>query len=99
MTSVEAAIEADSIEMWFHCSDPLGNAAVYGTLTGGLLAAKAGYRDARARHDHDAAARWLLEVVDLTALAAAAADGLAAQRARFLASGDLWPLAAQSRDW
>jgi len=91
--SVEAAIEAAEVGYWFHLTDPLGNWSVYEVLTDGLLAAKADYRDALARHDHAAADRLMLEITDLTALAAAAADGLADQRQRFMHSGMPWPLA------
>lgn len=94
MSSVEAQIEADQIGIDFHMCSPLDNWSVYEVITGGLLAAKAEYRDALARHDHAAAGRALLEVADLTALCAAAADGLARQRGLVLRSDRPWPLAA-----
>lgn len=93
MTSVEAAIEADQITLDFHLCSPLDNWSVYTTISDGLLAAKAERRDALARHDHAAAARLLLEIIDLTALCAAAAEGLARQRALVLARAEPWPLA------
>ena len=92
MISVEAAIEADQIGLDFHLTDPLGNWSVYEVLTDGLLAARADYRDALACHDHGRADRAMLEITDLTALCAAAAEALALQRARFFRSDRPWPL-------
>jgi hypothetical protein len=60
-------------------------------------AAKAEYQAARFVHYHAAAARALQEVVDLSCLAAAYAEGIALSRARHLASGRAWPLG--SRSW
>jgi hypothetical protein len=93
VSSVEAQIEAEQISLWFHLAAPLDNHAVYQMLIEGLAAAKADWRAAlAARHDHRAA-ELLAEVVDLTELCAAAAEGLALQRARSFAQGKPWPLA------
>ena len=90
--SVEAQCEADTLEEWFHNSDPLANGELYEQLVGGLYRAKGDHLAALAAHDHARAARVLEEVRDLTALCAAAAEGLSLQRRRFLASDRPWPL-------
>lgn len=92
VASVGAQIEADEIGYWFHLGSPVSNWLVYEVLVGGLQAAKRDYRDAVAAHDQDRQAAALREVNDLTVVCAAAADGLAAQRARFLSGDHLWPL-------
>jgi hypothetical protein len=96
MVSVEAQIEAAELGYWSHISDPLTNWATYELLTDGLLAVKRERLAALARHDHGQADRLTLEANDLTALCAAAADGLALQRWRWLCSDppQPWPLAA-----
>ena len=93
MTSTGAQIEADELSYWFHLLSPLDCQGIYDTFIEGLAEAKAAYREAAAMHDHGRAARLLLEIVDSTALCAAAADGLALQRARWLLAGKSWPLA------
>jgi hypothetical protein len=92
MASVEALIEAEEISYRCHIDGPLDNWSLYEVLTDGLIAAKAEHRAALARHDHALADKLMLEIIDLTMLAAAAADGLALQRARWLASDAPWPL-------
>lgn len=92
MVSVEAQLEAETIAYWFHVNAPLDNWQVYVRLTDGLLGAKRAYRDALARHDWNEVAKALDDMTDLTALCAAAADGLALQRGRFMAGGYAWPL-------
>ena len=92
MTSVGAQIEADEIGYWFHITDPLGNWSVYEVLTDGLITVKRERHEALARHDHVRADQLLAEIVDLTALCAACAEGIARQRARFLNSDRPWPL-------
>lgn len=92
MVSVAARLEADTIEAWFHVSAPLDNWQVYQWLTDGLQAVKAEYRDALARHDWNQAAKALDDLADMTELCAAAADQLALQRARFMATDHPWPL-------
>lgn len=92
MPSAGARIEAATLGIWMHCGSPLDNAQVYGHLVEGLAAAKDEYRAARALHDHPRAGRALDEVVDLTWLCAAAAEGMGLQRARWIAAGLPWPL-------
>ena len=92
MISLEAQLEAESIAYWFHICSPLDNWAVYEVLTDGLLAVKRERHDALAVHDYDRVAVLQAEINDLTELCGAAADGLALQRARFMAHGHRWPL-------
>jgi hypothetical protein len=100
MTSVEAQIEADQIGLWFHLAAPLDNAEVYRVLLDGLTEIWAAYRAARAEHDDARAAALLGEVVDLTALCAAARTALDCQRWRWVDRDPgcgplpLWPLAS-----
>ena len=93
MSSTEAIAEAWGLTYWFHVSTPLDNWSVYEVLTDGFLQAKRDYRDALAAHDRARADRLLLEVQDLGELCAPAAEGLALQRPRFMASDRPWPLA------
>ena len=94
MISVEAQCEAATLEDWMHNGDPLTNWWVYEQLVAGLLRVKADYRDALMVHDRALASRLLDEVRDLTALCAAAADGLSRQRRCFMVGHHVWPLAA-----
>jgi hypothetical protein len=93
MVSVEAQIEACQLEYWWHIYSPLDMWDVYETIAEGVHAVKAEYQEARAAGDRDRADALALEVIDLTELAAACADGLAASRARFLSGDRPWPLA------
>lgn len=92
MMSVEVQCEAASIGYWFHISSPLDNWGVYETLVGGLAEAKREYHAALAAHDRARAGCLLLEVADLTALCAAAADALDSQRWLWMRADKLWPL-------
>lgn len=92
VTSLTGELESSTLDYWFHVSSPLDCWSVYETLTDGLAAAKRERREALARHDHAQAARLLVEVTDLTALCAAAAEGLALMRLRFFRAGQTWPL-------
>lgn len=87
------ASEADTIGYWCHIHSPLDCWSMYETLTDGLIAAKRERREALAAHDHDRADRALQEIGDLTALCAAAAEGLVLMRLRYFAAGHQWPLA------
>lgn len=91
MSNVETVLECESLAYWSHIHAPLDNAAVYEQLVGGLMQAKADYRAALVVHDRARAGRVLVEIADLTALCAAAAEGLAEQRRRTIASGRVWP--------
>jgi hypothetical protein len=90
--SAGAAREADTLGYWFHILPPLDCWSVYTVLTDGFIQAKGDYRASLAAHDHTRANRLLREVIDLCALCAEAAEGLALMRARFMASDRPWPL-------
>jgi hypothetical protein len=90
--SVGAQLEAASVGYWWHIYPPLDNAEAYEVVLGGLAAARSEYWAARAAHDDTAAAAALREIIDLTEVAAAMADGMAAARRRWLASDRPWPL-------
>lgn len=91
--SLETEIEAAEVGYRCHIDDQLPNQSMYEVFVAGLAVAKSGCREALYRHDHAAADKLLAEITDLTGLAAAAADGLASQRPRFLHSDRPWPLA------
>ena len=91
--SVEAVMAAETLAYWFHLDDPLTNWERYLTLCEGLSDAKGHWRAALVERDTEAAGRLLAEPTDLNTLAATAAECLAMQRARFMDSGHLWPLA------
>lgn len=93
MISLEAELESATLGEWPHYFAPLDCASVAGQLAGGLAEAKSAYLAARRAHDHAAAQSALGEVRDLTMLLAALADGMDAQRRRWLASDRPWPLA------
>lgn len=88
----ETARATDRLSYWCHIFGPLDMWSVYEVLTDGLIQAKRDYRDALVRHDDGQAARQLAEVRDLTALCAAAAEGIALTRLRYLDSDRPWPL-------
>ena len=90
--SLETEIEAAEVGYRCHIDDQLPSQSMYEVFVTALAVAKSGYREALYRHDHAAADKLLAEITDLTGLAAAA-DGLASQRPRFLHSDRPWPLA------
>ena len=90
--TVETQRAAEQLAYWCHIYSPLDCWSVYETLTDGLIAAKAERRDALVLHDHARADRALAEVRELTELCAAAAEGIALQRARWMTGNRPWPL-------
>jgi hypothetical protein len=91
-TAVESERAAQTLAYWAHIYPPLDCWSVYEVLTDGLIAAKAERRDALLMHDHARADRALGEVRELTVLCAAAAEGMALQRARWMTGNRPWPL-------
>jgi hypothetical protein len=92
MISVEAQIEADQLGFWLRRLPPLDCWGIYETLTDGLIQAKADRRGALAAGDRTRAGRQMLEIAELTALAAVAAEEIVRQREWCLDTGQLWPL-------
>jgi hypothetical protein len=90
--SVEALIEAEEACLWAHFYSPLDCWAVLETLIEGLADAKRERTAARGAGDHARADALLLEIIDLTEVAAGMREGLDCQRARFLDGGRPWPL-------
>jgi hypothetical protein len=77
---------------WTHIYPPLDCWSVYETLTDGFIAAKTERRHALLMHDHARADHALGEVRELTVLCAAAAEGIALQRARWMTGNRPLPL-------
>jgi hypothetical protein len=90
--TVETQLAAEHLDYWAHIYSPVDFASVYEVLTDGLAAARAERRDAMLVHDHERADRALAEVRELTELCAAAAEGIAAARARWMTGNRPWPL-------
>ena len=90
--AVESERATQTLAYWAHIYPPLDCWSVYEVLADRLTAAKAERRDAILMHDHARAGRALDEIRELAELCAAAADGLASQRARWMMGSRPWPL-------
>ena len=90
--SVEQQFAEETLRYWAHIYPPLDCWSVYEVLADGLASAKAERHDGLLMHDHARADRALDEIRELTVLCAAAADGIALQRARWMTGNRPWPL-------